>query len=180
MGRTPCASSLIYPAYTHPKMCLQPSGYIFKLQSLRYRNSSYTGERIISFNIQGQNNILLVRLNDVNQNHVRHGLVSQVIDYPWCSASRFLQTSQPAFHKTVTSFKIDSLRAVSTFWDGYRQGKLSLMRMGRPDLNEIVNILTHKFKNREDREASEENAKRASSSRFLRCLRELRGFQTCG
>jgi len=40
-------------------------------------------------------------------------------------------------------------------------------------------IFTHKSKNREVREASEENAKRAlikPSSRFLRWLRELRGF----
>lgn len=57
----------------------------------------------------------LARLNYVNQNPVRHGLVSQAIDYPWCSASWFLQTSQPAFHKTVSSFKIDSVNVIDDF-----------------------------------------------------------------
>lgn len=52
----------------------------------------------------------LARLNYVHQNPVRHGLVTQAVDYPWCSAAWFERTASPAFFKTVTSFKIDRVQ----------------------------------------------------------------------
>jgi putative transposase len=47
------------------------------------------------------------RLNYVKQNPVHHGLVKLATEYEWCSASWFLASSEPAHHKTVTSFKVD-------------------------------------------------------------------------
>ena len=49
------------------------------------------------------------RLNYVNNNAVKHGLVLRAVDYPWCSAAWFERNSMPAFRKTIESFKIDDL-----------------------------------------------------------------------
>jgi putative transposase len=57
----------------------------------------------------------LARLNYVNQNPVRHGLVVNAVDYRWCSASWFQRTSQPAFYKTVNNFKIDKVNVIDDF-----------------------------------------------------------------
>ena len=57
----------------------------------------------------------LARLNYVNKNPVRHGLVAEAAEYPWCSASWFQKTSQLAFCKTVNNFKIDNVHVVDDF-----------------------------------------------------------------
>jgi len=49
----------------------------------------------------------LARLNYVNQNPVRHGIVPVAENYKWCSASWFAENAPPAFAKAVKSFKID-------------------------------------------------------------------------
>jgi putative transposase len=57
----------------------------------------------------------LARLNYVNQNPVRHGLVNDSKDYPWCSGSWFQKMNQPSFVKTVNSFKIDKVKVIDDF-----------------------------------------------------------------
>jgi len=52
----------------------------------------------------------LARLNYVHQNAVRHGLVAVATAYTWCSASWFQRQADPAFFKTVNSFKIDRVK----------------------------------------------------------------------
>jgi putative transposase len=52
----------------------------------------------------------LARLNYTHQNAVKHGLVSDASQYPWCSAGWFERTATPAQVKTIYSFKIDTLR----------------------------------------------------------------------
>lgn len=54
----------------------------------------------------------LARLNYVNQNPVRHGLVEIATDYPWCSASWFQKTTPSSFYKTVCSFKTDKVKVI--------------------------------------------------------------------
>lgn len=49
------------------------------------------------------------RLNYVNQNPVKHGLVQIATDYPWCSASWFEKTVPTSFYKTISTFKTDKL-----------------------------------------------------------------------
>lgn len=51
----------------------------------------------------------LARLNYVNQNAVRHGLVRVAADYPFCSAAHFERTAKSSFVRTVESFKWDQL-----------------------------------------------------------------------
>jgi len=57
----------------------------------------------------------LARLNYVHQNPVRHGLVRVAAAYPWCSAAWFEQQANPAFFKTVCSFKIDRVKVPDDF-----------------------------------------------------------------
>jgi putative transposase len=57
----------------------------------------------------------LARLNYVNQNPVRHGVASEAMQYPWCSASWFQKTMHPSFCKTVKSFKIDTVKVIDDF-----------------------------------------------------------------
>jgi putative transposase len=52
------------------------------------------------------------RLNYVNQNPVKHGLVKIATDYPWCSASWFEKTTPTSFHKTVSNFKTDKVNVI--------------------------------------------------------------------
>jgi putative transposase len=52
----------------------------------------------------------LARLKYTHQNAVKHGLVAQASEYPWCSAGWFERTATPAQVKTIHSFKIDALR----------------------------------------------------------------------
>ena len=57
----------------------------------------------------------LARLNYVNQNPVKHGLVTNATDYPWCSASWFEKTNTTAFLKTISNFKIDKVKVIDDF-----------------------------------------------------------------
>jgi len=57
----------------------------------------------------------LARLNYVNQNPVKHGIVSRATDYPWCSAAWFEKTADLSFQKTVSSFKTDKVNVVDNF-----------------------------------------------------------------
>jgi putative transposase len=57
----------------------------------------------------------LARLNYVNQNPVKHGVISDATAYRWCSAAWFERISTPAFVKTVKSFKIDRVRVQDDF-----------------------------------------------------------------
>jgi len=58
---------------------------------------------------------LLARLNYVHQNAVKHGLVPEANQYPWCSAAWFERTATPAQVKTVYSFKTDRIRVIDDF-----------------------------------------------------------------
>ena len=55
------------------------------------------------------------RLQYVHQNPVKHGLVTNAMDYDWCSAQWFNCESAPAFRKTVQSFKIDRVKVYDDF-----------------------------------------------------------------
>lgn len=57
----------------------------------------------------------LARLNYVQQNPVKHGLVVSAEDYRWCSARWMLESSGRAFYKTVSSFKIDRVNVIDDF-----------------------------------------------------------------
>jgi len=59
----------------------------------------------------------LARLNYVHQNPVRHGLVLRASQYRWCSAGWFERKADPAFLKTVTSFRTDRLDIPDDFGD---------------------------------------------------------------
>jgi putative transposase len=55
------------------------------------------------------------RLNYVNTNAVKHGLVRDAAEYAWCSAAWFEQNAEPTFCKMVTGFKCDQLRIPDDF-----------------------------------------------------------------
>ena len=55
------------------------------------------------------------RLKYVHRNAVHHGLVRLAEDYPWCSASWFRRTADPAYRKTIDSFKIDCVNVPDDF-----------------------------------------------------------------
>jgi putative transposase len=57
----------------------------------------------------------LVRLHYVNNNAVHHGLVSNAMNYPFCSATWFELHSEPSFRRKVQSFRWDRLRIVDDF-----------------------------------------------------------------
>jgi putative transposase len=57
----------------------------------------------------------MARLNYVNQNPVKHGLVKCASDYTWCSASWFEKTASKPFNKAVSSFKIDKVNVIDDF-----------------------------------------------------------------
>ena len=57
----------------------------------------------------------LARLHYVHHNPVKHGLVRNATDYPWCSAGWFEANAHPAFVKTVKSFKIDRVNVPDDF-----------------------------------------------------------------
>jgi len=58
---------------------------------------------------------LMARLNYVNQNPVRHGVVDLATNYSWCSASWFEQNTPLSFSKTVASFKTDKVKVIDDF-----------------------------------------------------------------
>lgn len=51
----------------------------------------------------------LARLHYTHQNAVRHGLVAQAREYPWCSARWFEENSPKATVKAIQRFSIDRL-----------------------------------------------------------------------
>jgi len=55
------------------------------------------------------------RLNYVQNNPVKHGLVHSATDYDWCSASWFKKNTTPAFQKTIASFKTDTINVYDDF-----------------------------------------------------------------
>ena len=55
------------------------------------------------------------RLNYVMQNPVKHGLVKDAKDYPWCSAAWFERVNTGAWVQTIHRFKIDSLKIEDDF-----------------------------------------------------------------
>lgn len=57
----------------------------------------------------------MARLAYVHQNPVRHGLVSDAVDYPFCSMRWFRLGGEPAFVKTVLSFPIDRVKVLDDF-----------------------------------------------------------------
>ena len=57
----------------------------------------------------------LARLNYVHNNPVKHGLVENAEQYPWCSAGWFARTAEASFYRTVTSFGADHLNVTDDF-----------------------------------------------------------------
>ncbi len=57
----------------------------------------------------------LARLNYVHQNAVKHGLVSEASQYPFCSAPWFESNADPAFRRKVKSFGSDRLKVEDDF-----------------------------------------------------------------
>lgn len=57
----------------------------------------------------------LARLNYVHHNAVKHGLVANAQNYPWCSAAWFAESSPASFRATVESFKTDQLNIPDDF-----------------------------------------------------------------
>jgi putative transposase len=50
------------------------------------------------------------RLNYTHRNAVKHRLVKNAADYPWCSASWFETHTSPALVRAITRFKTDQLK----------------------------------------------------------------------
>ncbi len=57
----------------------------------------------------------LARLQYVHHNPVHHGVVPNADNYEWCSAAWFARTAEPAFVRTVASFKTDRLNVRDDF-----------------------------------------------------------------
>lgn len=55
------------------------------------------------------------RLNYVHQNPVRHGLVHQVNQYPWCSARWFESTATPSQVKTIYNFDASKVKVADDY-----------------------------------------------------------------
>ena len=55
------------------------------------------------------------RIQYVNQNPVKHGMVDNALDYEWCSASWFETTAEKAMIKMVKSFRVDRLSVDDEF-----------------------------------------------------------------
>ena len=55
------------------------------------------------------------RLKYVHHNPSHHGVVENYENYEWCSAAWFARTADPAFYKTVNSFKVDRLKVRDEF-----------------------------------------------------------------
>jgi len=55
------------------------------------------------------------RLKYVMQNPVKHGLVTNAIQYPWCSAQWFEKNAHMTFQRTVQSFKVNTISVVDDF-----------------------------------------------------------------
>ena len=57
----------------------------------------------------------LARLNYVNNNPVKHGVVADPIQYHWCSTNWFITHASSAFVNTVKGFKIDKISEYDDF-----------------------------------------------------------------
>jgi putative transposase len=57
----------------------------------------------------------LARLNYVHRNAVKHKLVDDPRQYPWCSADWFFQQAERSFHETASSFKTDEVNVFDDF-----------------------------------------------------------------
>ena len=57
----------------------------------------------------------LARLCYVHKNAVKHGLVMNASDYPWCSARWFERTAPAAQIKTIYGFRTDKLRILDDY-----------------------------------------------------------------
>ena len=57
----------------------------------------------------------LARLNYVHNNPVKHGLVGNAENYPWCSMAWFMNQSDPGFRKTVLAMKSDRVNVDDDF-----------------------------------------------------------------
>ena len=57
----------------------------------------------------------LARLHYVHQNPVKHGIVLEASQYPWCSAGSFEMHAARSFVKSVYSFKLDKLKIYDEF-----------------------------------------------------------------
>lgn len=57
----------------------------------------------------------LARLQYVHHNPVHHGVALNADNYEWCSAAWFARTAEPAFVRTVASFKMDRLNVRDDF-----------------------------------------------------------------
>ncbi len=57
----------------------------------------------------------LARLNYVHNNPVKHGLVQNAEQYPWCSMAWFMREAKASFRNTVLSFKWDKVSVPDDF-----------------------------------------------------------------
>jgi len=57
----------------------------------------------------------LARVKYVHHNPVHHGVALNADNYEWCSAAWFARTAEPAFVRTVASFKTDRLNVLDDF-----------------------------------------------------------------
>ncbi|MDX9975650.1 MAG: transposase [FCB group bacterium] len=57
----------------------------------------------------------LARLNYVHNNPVKHGLVGNAKNYPWCSMNWFTRQADNDFRRTVASFKTDRVNVKDDF-----------------------------------------------------------------
>jgi putative transposase len=55
------------------------------------------------------------RLNYVHNNAVHHGLVTDAVQYEFCSAAWFTARAAPAFYKKVRSYKYDTIKIEDDF-----------------------------------------------------------------
>jgi putative transposase len=55
------------------------------------------------------------RLNYVNNNPVKHSLVKNAEQYPFCSVTWFKAQADPGFRKKVESFKYDRVKIIDDF-----------------------------------------------------------------
>jgi putative transposase len=57
----------------------------------------------------------LARLHYVHSNPEKHGVAGNAENYDWCSAAWFFRNAEPAFIKTVQTFKTDKLEIPDDF-----------------------------------------------------------------
>ena len=57
----------------------------------------------------------LARLRYVHENAVHHAVARRAVDYRWCSARWFEASADPAFQRTLATFKTDRLRVRDDF-----------------------------------------------------------------